>query len=103
MTRVIRWTTRAASQLQEAAVYLEGKRSGTGLPFVDQVEAVLQIASDYPEVFPRVPDVPGNEVRRGLVRRYGYWIIYEIRSEDLLVLSMWHGRREPQGWQSLER
>src|SRR5947207_14163721 len=101
MTRGIRWTTRAADQLQEAAVYLEQERKGIGLPFVDQVEAVLQVASIHPEVFPRVPEVTGNEVRRGLVRRYGYWIIYEIRAEDLLVLAVWHGAREPEGWRKL--
>jgi plasmid stabilization system protein ParE len=98
MTRPIRWTTKAATQLQEAAIYLEGERPGIGLPFVDQVDAILQIASEYPEVFPRVPEVPGNEVRRGLVRRYGYRIIYEIRPEDILVLSVWHGARESEGW-----
>jgi plasmid stabilization system protein ParE len=98
MTRPIRWTTRAATQLQEAATYLESARSGTGLPFVDQVEAILQVASNHPEIFPRAPRVEGNQVRRGLVRRYGYWIIYEIRQNDLLVLSIWHGAREPEGW-----
>jgi plasmid stabilization system protein ParE len=98
MTRRIRWTSRAANQLQEAAVYLEQERKGTGLPFVGQVEAILKVACIHPQVFPRVPEVSGNQVRRGLVRRYGYWIIYEIRAKDLLVLSVWHGSREPQGW-----
>jgi plasmid stabilization system protein ParE len=98
MTRPIRWTTRAATQLQEAATYLEEARPGIGLPFVDQVEAILQVASEHSEIFPRVPGVEGNEVRRGLVRRYGYWIIYEIRPEGILVLSVWHGRRTPEGW-----
>ena len=45
MTRLIHWTTRAAKQLQEAATYLEQERKGTGLPFVAQAEAVLQVAS----------------------------------------------------------
>jgi len=98
MTRPIRWTTKAATQLQEAATYLEGQRSGIGLPFVDHVEAILQMASEHPEVFPCVPEAPGNEVRRGLVRRFGYWIIYEILPEEILVLSVWHGAREPEGW-----
>src|SRR5437899_936374 len=98
MTRRIRWTTRAVNQLQDAATYLEQERRGTGLPFVDQVEAILRVASIHPKVFPRVPSVPGPEVRRGLVRRYGYWIIYEIRPKVLLVLSVWHGSREPKGW-----
>lgn len=98
MPPLIRWTTRAAKQLQEAATYLEQERKGTGLPFVDQVEAVLKVASTHPKLFPRVPKVAGNVVRRGLVLRYGFWIIYEIRAKDLLVLSVWHGSREPEGW-----
>jgi len=100
MTRPVRWTTRAAGQLQEAAVYLNQERDGIGLAFIDQVEAILQLAASYPEVFPAVPDVPGNEVRRGLVRRYGYWVIYELRPEDLLVLSVWHGSRKPGSWRN---
>ena len=78
MIRPIRWTTRAATQLREAATYLENPRSGIGIPFVDDVEAILEVASQHPEIFPRIPGVDGNEVRRGLVRKYGYWVIYEI-------------------------
>lgn len=99
MNRKVHWTTRAASQLQDAAVYLEEARPGTGVPFVDDVEAILLVASEHPNSFPRVPRVEGNEVRRALARRYGYWIIYEIRPDDILVLSVWHGAREPDGWQ----
>ena len=98
MSRRVRWTARAAIQLEDAATYLERERRGTGLPLVDQVEAILNIASARPRTFPRVPDVPGNEVRRGLVRRYGYWVIYEIRPGEIVVLSVWHGSREPRGW-----
>ena len=100
MTRSVRWTTRAAGQFQDGAAYLEHQRRGSGLAFVNQVEAILQVASDHPEVFPLVPGVTGNEVRRGLVRRYGYWIIYEIQAEQLLILSVWHGNRRPEGWRN---
>ena len=99
MNRPVRWTARAAAQLQDAATYLEGVRPGTGVSFVDDVEAVLLVASEHSEMFPRVPRVEGNEVRRALARRYGYWIIYEIRRDELLVLSVWHGVRELEGWQ----
>ena len=100
MTRPIRWTTRAASQFIEAATYLEDARSNAGLTFADHVEVILQAAAENPRLFPAVPDVEGNEVRRGLVRRYGYWVIYETRDEDLLVLSVWHGARRPEGWRT---
>ena len=98
MNRSVRWTTRAAEQLQDAAAYLEDAQPGTGLPFVDDVEALLLVASEQPKVFPRVPGVEGNEARRALARRYGYWVIYEIRPDDITVLSIWHGAREPGSW-----
>jgi len=62
------------------------------------VEAILDVAADYPQAFPRVPGVEDGEVLRGLVRRCGYWVMYAIRADDLLVLSVWHGAREPEGW-----
>ena len=77
---------------------LEEFRSGAGVGFVDQVEAILQIAGQHPATFPAVPGVGGNEVRRGLIRKYGYWVVYEIRPDNLLVLAVWHGARDPQGW-----
>jgi plasmid stabilization system protein ParE len=98
MNRLVRWTTRAATQLQDTAVYLEEARPGTGSHFVDDVEAILLVAAEHPKAFPRVPRVEGDDVRRALVRKYSYWIIYEIRRDHLLVLSVWHGTREPDRW-----
>ena len=49
MTLAIRWTIRASSQLEEAALYLERSR---------------------------------------------------ISTNDLQVLSVWHGAREPEGWRT---
>lgn len=100
MTLAVRWTARAAVQLEEAGLYLERARLGAGIEFVDQVEAILQVAAEHHAIFPRVPGVPGKEVRRGLVRRYGYWVIYESDSDGLLVLAIWHGAREPEGWRA---
>lgn len=100
MTLAVRWTTRAASQLEEAGLYLEQRLTGAGIEFLDHVEAILQVAADHPDIFPRVPGVPGNEVRRGLVRKYGYWVIYESGRDGLLVLAVWHGAREPEGWRA---
>jgi plasmid stabilization system protein ParE len=100
MTRQVRWTTRAAVQFEEAAVYLGQARTGAGTAFVGQVEAILRIASEHPGLFPLVPGVEGMAVRRGLVRRYGYWVIYEVGVDQVLVLSIWHGAREPEGWRA---
>ncbi len=98
MTRAVRWTARSASQLAAAALYLEEANPGHGTRLVEQVEAVLQVASENPKMFPRIPNVPGCEVRRGLIRKYDYWVIYEIRPREIVVLSVWHAARRPEGW-----
>lgn len=100
MTLAVRWTTRASSQLEEAALYLESSRAGVGMEFLDSVEAILHVAAEHPSIFPLIPDVPGNEVRKGLIRKYGYWVIYEISTDQLQVLSVWHGARESEGWRT---
>ena len=53
-----------------------------------------------PRSFPRVPMPVIGEVRRGLIRRYGYWLIFEVLSEPpaAVVLSLWPTRRRPEGW-----
>ena len=44
MSRRVRWTTRAATQLEAAALYLEESRPHTGLRFVESVESILLLA-----------------------------------------------------------
>ncbi|MFS8067062.1 MAG: hypothetical protein ACMG6S_11885 [Byssovorax sp.] len=53
-----------------------------------------------PRSFPRVPVLVNGEVRRGLIRRYGYWLIFEVLTEPAaaVVLSFWPTRRRPDGW-----
>ena len=98
MSLAVRWTARASNQLEESAAYLHRARSGAGADFVDHVQRLLEIAAEHPLAFPKVPRTRGSDVRRGLVRKYGYWIIYERHDECVLVLSVWHGARRPGGW-----
>lgn len=99
MTRILRWTIRAADQLIESAAYLEEAREGAGLELIDFVEKKLETAQLHPHRFPRVPEVEDPEVRRALVFEYGVWIIYEVDPDAIVVLAVWHGARHPEGWQ----
>ena len=100
MTLRIRWTTRAAGQMEEAALFLEQERDGFGVKFCDAVEQVLARVASAPQQFARAPNAPSNPrpIRRALVRRFGYWVIFEQHSDAVLILSVWHGRQDPDGW-----
>lgn len=53
-----------------------------------------------PRSFPRVPVPVKGEVRRGLIGRYRYWLIFELVPEPAaaVVLSFWPTQRRPDGW-----
>ena len=96
----VRWTARAADQLLAAVEYLESERQDSGRGLHDVVRQTLAVIRDHPRVFPVVPDAPGGEARRALIRRWHYWLVFEIREADatIVILSVWSARRRPDGW-----
>ncbi|MEP7121857.1 MAG: hypothetical protein ABJE95_13135 [Byssovorax sp.] len=91
---------RAADQLAAAEVYLEERRPGAGWALHDLVEIMTAQIIAHPRSFPRVPAQVNGEVRRGLIDRYGYWLIFEMlpAANAAVVLSVWPTRRRPDGW-----
>lgn len=96
----LRWSRRAAVQLFEAAEYLEGERPGTGERLYASVDGLAALIKEAPLSFPREPHAKGSDIRRALVLRYGYWLIYRVAEgeAELLVLAFWPTRRRPEGW-----
>jgi plasmid stabilization system protein ParE len=98
----VRWSQRAATQLFEAADYLEHERPGTGERFYAAVDRIVAILRDQPRAFARAHEETGADVRRALVIRYGYWLIYRIVGEnvEVVMVAVWSTRRDPEGWRS---
>lgn len=64
------------------------------------VDRLVALIKEQPEAFPREPHTPHTNVRRALVVRYKYWLVYRVeRGEvEILVLAFWSTRRRPDGW-----
>jgi plasmid stabilization system protein ParE len=87
---IVRWSRRAASQLFKAADELEGKRPGTGERIYEAVERLVAIVREQPRAFARDPHETREEVRRALVDRFGYWIVYRVEED---VVEGWRRSR----------
>ena len=87
---------RKAARLEydEAASWYESQRSGLGAEFVTEIEHALQQACEMPQRFPRMLE----EVRCVRVRRFPYSIFFKVRDDKLVVLAVFHVRREPAVW-----
>lgn len=87
---------RRAARLEydEAANWYEKQRSGLGFDFISEIERALLLACEMPQRFPRIL----ADVRCVRVRKFPYSIYYRVRAEQLIVLSVFHVRRDPVIW-----
>ena len=78
--------------------WYEEKRSGLGEEFVSEVDATLDAVAERPEIFQQVPGAPG--VRRALLHRFPYAIVFVFDSDRVTVLAVAHGKRRPLYWKA---
>ena len=89
--------TRAASaELIDAQDWYENEAPGLGRRFRQAVDAVIESMSASPRQFP----VIYRNVRRALLRRFPYALMFVIDPDDTLtVIACFHGSRDPAHWQ----
>ena len=85
----------AEAELTAAFDWYEERVAGLGDDFLLHVEAVLQALLRAPRQFPHVH----RSVRRALLRRFPYAVFYVEDEERVVVLSVFHAKRNPRQWQ----
>lgn len=95
----VRYNPAARREVEEAAEWYESQKGGLGDEFLSEYDVAIQVLTGAPRVF-RVIPVPGShrEIRRCLVDRFPYQIIYEIVAEEIVILAVAHIRRKPFYW-----
>jgi plasmid stabilization system protein ParE len=76
--------------------WYEQQRPGTGAAFVQAVDTAISRILAMPELYPVVHD----DVRCALLRRFPYGVYYRVTDTHLIVIAVYHSRRDPSGWQS---
>jgi plasmid stabilization system protein ParE len=70
-----------------------------GEAFVSALEKVLDRIRENSEGAPQVY----RDVRRVLTPRFPYGVFYRVEAGRIVVLAVYHGRRDPRGWQERAR
>jgi plasmid stabilization system protein ParE len=85
----------AEAEMTEAFDWYEERVPGLGSEYLLCVDAVLHAILRSPELYPRVH----KKARRALTRRFPYEIIFVEDEERVVVLSVFHAKRNPTHWQ----
>jgi hypothetical protein len=86
----------AEDELFAAAEYYDQRESGLGRALIAEVgAAVLQIV-DHPLAWPKLD----REVRRCLIRRFPYSLLFCFDQDRIFIVAFMHLHRRPGYWRS---
>jgi hypothetical protein len=84
----------AEHELNEAAQYYDLEEPGLGSSFLEEVDRCLQSIQAHPEAGP----ILGGSVRRRLLRRFPYALLYKIKPSGIRILAVMNLKRRPMYW-----
>jgi toxin ParE1/3/4 len=84
----------AETETNEAATYLDNKSPGLGGIFLYDLEKALNVITQHPESSP----VVRGRVRRKILKKFPYSLIYTLTGDVIRILAVSHQRRRPFYW-----
>jgi plasmid stabilization system protein ParE len=92
-----RFTSAGLSELREATLYYEQQEKGLGLKFLDEIDAALDRVRRFPYAWHPV----SARSRRGRTHRFPFGLLYQVRSDEILITAVMDLRRDPRRWRDM--
>lgn len=90
----LRFRPEARLDILEARDWYEDRARGLGLEFARAVDAGASGILRFARAFPKVH----GEVRKAVLRRFPYSLLFVIERDDIVVLGCFHQRQDPRTW-----
>ena len=84
----------AEQEMLEAASYYESQAAGLGEDYLSEIERAVASIAEFPNTWPII----GGKLRRRLVRRFPFGILYSVEPEEIVIIAVAHLRRKPGYW-----
>lgn len=90
----IRFLSPAEIEMLDAAVYYEARVPELGADFISTIEMAVLDLSDDPKKWPII----GKGIRRRILPRFPYSILFKIDPEEIIIVAIMHQKRRPNYW-----
>ena len=84
----------AEIEMLEAAAYYELQVKALGKNFLDIVEAAVIEIAEEPTIWMEIY----QGIRRRLIRRFPYSILYSIHENEIVIVAVMHQKQKPHYW-----
>jgi toxin ParE1/3/4 len=86
----------AEEEMIASAVFYETRSNGLGHKFLNEIASSLDLISSSPKTWP----VFSDDIRRFLLQRFPFGLLYEIHDDYIYIIAVMHLHREPFYWKS---
>lgn len=94
----VRFHGEASQELLAAARWYERQRPGLAERLFAEIDTALELVRQRPRSFPVVEYVDEIVLRRALLRRFPYALIFAELADELRIFAIAHSRRSPGYW-----
>ncbi len=84
----------AEAEFHDSITFYEEQEAGLGEDFSLEIYAALRNIISYPRAWPVVEE----DVRRCLVNRFPFGVLYSIEPDRIYILAIMHLHRSPDYW-----
>lgn len=86
-----RFTSVAETELREAMEFYESAQSGLGAEFLAEIQATTRLIESHPLAWTNL----SLRTRRCRTHRFPYGLFYQVRTDEILIVSVMDLRRDP--------
>jgi plasmid stabilization system protein ParE len=84
----------AETEINEAADFYDLESPGLGNVFIDEIQRAIQSIVEFPAAAPLVR----GRVRKRIVTKFPYSLVYAAREDEVRILAVAHHKRRPFYW-----
>ena len=95
MTLPVAFHRAARAEFIEAAAWYEAQRPNLGVAFIAEIELCVALAAEQPQLYA----VVHKDVRRLTAEHFPYSVYSRAQPQRVVILAVFHGRRNPAIWQ----
>ena len=90
----VRFLAAAREEFSNAVSYYDSQKEGLGDEFADEIWKTISRIVSHPLAWQPLSE----RTRRCLTKRFPYGVIFQARSDSILIVAIMHLRRHPQSW-----
>jgi plasmid stabilization system protein ParE len=95
MNLAVAFRRAARVEFIEPAAWYESQRPGLGVEVIAEIERCVDAAAERPTTYPAIHE----DVRRVVANRFPFSVYFRGEERRIVVLAVFHGRRDPSIWQ----